>query len=375
MSQNPARPRLLIITPDFPPAHGGIQVMAHRLAQGMGGFDTSTVTLSSPDAARFDARAQLAVRRVGAHGAPHAARVALLNLAALAEAASFRPEATLSLHIVGSPAAVAIRAALGAPFVQYYHAKEIPARRRLAAFAADRADAVITVSGYCEQLIADTGAHPRQVRQIPGGVDLPTEAAPVQSERPTVVTVARLEDRYKGHDVMLEALARVRERVVDVQWVVVGDGPLRGELEARAGRLGLDGAVRFLGAVPDAERDLWLRRAALLAMPSRLPDDGRAGEGFGIVFMEAAVHGKPVVAGNVGGALSSVKDGETGLLVDPRDPAAVAEAIVRLLLDRELAGRLGAAGAARARELSWPAQAARVERVLLEQLHGSRTPA
>lgn len=375
MSQHTARPRLLIITPDFPPAHGGIQVMAYRLAEGMGGFDTRTVTLSPPAAARFDDRGRVAVRRVGVRRAPHAARVALMNFAALGEAASFRPQATLSLHIVGAPAAVAIRASLGAPFVQYYHAKEIPARRRLAAFAADRADAVITVSGYCEQLIADTGAHPKQVRQIPGGVDIPVAVAPAPSERPTVVTVARLEDRYKGHDVMLEALARVRETVADVQWVVVGDGPLRGELEARAGSLGLDGAVRFLGAVPDAERDLWLRRAAVLAMPSRLPDNGQAGEGFGIVFMEAAAYGKPVVAGNVGGALTSVKDGETGLLVDPRDPGAVAEAIVRLLLDRELAGRLGAAGAARAREFTWPAQAARVEQVLLEQLHGSRTPA
>lgn len=373
MSQHAPRPRLLIITPDFPPAHGGIQVMAHRLAQGMGGFDTRTVTLSPPGAPRPDDRGGPAVRRVGVRRAPHAVRVASMNLVALSEAASFRPQATLSLHIVGAPAAALIRAALGAPFVQYYHAKEIPPRRRLAAFAANRADVVITVSGYCEQLIADTGAHPRQVRQIPGGVDIPVEAAPAPSERPTVVTVARLEDRFKGHDVMLEALARVRERVADVQWVVVGDGSLRGELEACAQNLGLDGAVRFLGAVPDAERDLWLRRAALFAMPSRLPDDGQAGEGFGIAFMEAAAYGKPVVAGNVGGALTSVKDGETGLLVDPRDPRAVAEAIVRLLLDRELAGRLGAAGAAWAREFAWPAQAARVERVLLEQLHGSGT--
>ena len=102
--------------------------------------------------------------------------------------------------------------------------------------------------------------------------------------------------------------------------------------------------MRFLGAVSDAERDTWLRRADLLAMPSRLPGAGRAGEGFGIVYLEAGAYGKPVVAGNVGGALDAVRDGETGLLVDPADAHAVAEAIARLLLDPDLARRLGAGG-------------------------------
>ena len=87
-------------------------------------------------------------------------------------------------------------------------------------------------------------------------------------------------------------------------------------------------------------------RAQLLAMPSRLPAGGFAGEGFGIVYLEAGAYGKPVVAGNVGGALDAVRDGETGLLVDPLDPLAVAEAIATLLSDRELAGRLGEGGRA-----------------------------
>src|SRR5205085_5599291 len=88
----------------------------------------------------------------------------------------------------------------------------------------------------------------------------------------------------------------------------------------------------------------------------------------GIVFLEAAAFGKPVVAGNVGGALDAVSDGETGLLVEPRDPEAVAEAICRLLLDRDLAARLGSAGAARARSFAWPAIAERVEELLLRLL-------
>ncbi len=110
-------------------------------------------------------------------------------------------------------------------------------------------------------------------------------------------------------------------------------------------------------------------------MPSRLPAGGFAGEGFGIVYLEAGVFAKPVVAGNVGGALDAVIDGETGLLVDPDDPLAVAQAITTLLSDRQLAQRLGAGGAARAREFSWPLIVDRVEGALLETLHAQGRPA
>jgi glycosyltransferase involved in cell wall biosynthesis len=100
-------------------------------------------------------------------------------------------------------------------------------------------------------------------------------------------------------------------------------------------------------------------------MPSRLPPDG-GGEGFGIVYLEAGLHALPVVAGNVAGALDAVVDGETGLLVDPTDHVAVADAISSLILDPELAERLGRAGERRAREHSWPVIARRVEDLLLE---------
>jgi phosphatidylinositol alpha-1,6-mannosyltransferase len=127
-------------------------------------------------------------------------------------------------------------------------------------------------------------------------------------------------------------------------------------------------SIRFLGSVSDEQRNLWLRRADLLAMPSRLPGGGLAGEGFGIVYLEAGAYGKPVVAGNVGGAVDAVLDGQTGLLVDPTDPVAVGAAITKLLLDEQLARRLGSAGAQRARSFAWPVIVQRLEAVLLEQI-------
>jgi phosphatidyl-myo-inositol dimannoside synthase len=362
-----AKPRLLVLTPDFPPARGGIQILSHRLATGMPGFETRVVAADSPGAAEFDAAGELTVRRVKADRRLGGGRNIPLNGFAVAEALRFRPQATLSVHIVTSPAAAVINRALGAPTVQYFHAKEVGAKPRLARFAASRAQAAIAVSAYTAGLVATTGATP-PVSLIPPGVDLAAETEPVAEQRPTLLTIARLEDRYKGHDVILRALPLVRAAVPEVQWVVIGDGPLRSGLERLAAANGVADAVRFLGAVSDEERNSWLRRADALAMPSRLPDGGFAGEGFGIVYLEAGVYGKPVLAGNVGGALDAVADGESGLLVDPTDHLAVAEAATRLLLDRSLAERLGHAGAERARRFAWPEIGRRVEALLLEQL-------
>lgn len=342
--------------------------MMYRLAQGLDGFQIRVVALSSPGAARFDAGVGISVRRTGAPAWLGAGRIALLNALALAEALRFHPDVTLSAHTVTSPAAWTIRRTLGARTVQYFHAKEIGAKPKLSAFAVRHADEVIAVSAYTSSLIAATGVMSTAPILIPPGVDIPSDAEPLPAERPTVLTIARLEDRYKGHDVVIRALPVVRAMVPDVQWIVIGDGPLRPGLEQLARSEGVLDSVRFLGAVSDEERDSWLRRAHLLVMPSRLPDGQLAGEGFGIVYLEAGAYGKPVVAGNVAGALDSVVDGETGLLVDPTDHVDVANAITRLLLDPELAGRLGGAGAVRARSFAWPVICERVEAVLLEQL-------
>jgi phosphatidylinositol alpha-1,6-mannosyltransferase len=334
----------------------------------MSAFQTRVVTLDAEGARDFDATSGLAVRRVRAPARLGPGRNVALNAIAVREASAFRPQLTLSAHIVTSPAAAVIRRTLGARTVQYFYAKEIAHRPRLAAFAARRADAAISISSYTSSLLAAAGAASDALSLIPPGVDLPSDPSPQSWPRPTVLTISRLADRYKGHDVLVRALAAVRERVPDVEWVVVGDGPLRAELEALARSHGLADSVRFLGAASDEERDAWLRRADVLAMPSRLPGPGRAGEGFGIVYLEAGAFGKPVVAGNVAGAVDAVLEGESGLLVDPTDAAAVAEAIATLLLDEQLALRLGAGGASRAQSLAWPSIAAQVQQLLLEQL-------
>jgi phosphatidyl-myo-inositol dimannoside synthase len=362
-------PRILVVTPDFPPAAGGIQLVAHRVARHAERLRCRVVTLDGAGAARFDAGQYLDVVRVPAVGLDHRLSIARLNAAALREAVRFRAQAVLSVHIVLAPAVCALRRRMGLPFVQYLYANELIHRPRLLAFALRRAAAGIAVSRYTRELAAGLGADTSRVRVIPVGVDLPQGRLAERSPQPTIVTVARLDEPYKGHDTVIRALPLVRAAVPDVRWVVIGDGRLRPWLERLASAHGVAESTAFLGRVPDAERDAWLDRAHAFALPARVPAGG-GGEGFGIAFLEAGAHGLPVVAGNVGGARDAVVGGQTGLLVEPTDHVAVAAAITELLLDRARAEAIGRAGAARAGALAWPQVVRRVEDVILEVAHG-----
>ena len=367
MAAPPARPRALLVTPDFPPGRGGIQTLLHRLVANAGGFDWRVVAPGDPAAAAFDRDAGIDVVRAAPPRAGRVVSRGLLNAAALAQAARFRPDVVVSGHLVTSPAAAAIRRLLRVPVVQYLYALEVAAKPRLAAFAVRNADRTIAISRYTRDLARAAGADDDRIVVIPPGVDLPPAEANGVTPRegpPTVTTVARLSDRYKGHDVLVRALPLVRSRVPDARWVVVGDGPLRAHLEALASAHGVRDAVHFAGSVSDDERDRWLSSSDVFAMPSRLPADGLAGEGFGIVYLEAGARSVPVVAGDVGGALDAVVDGKTGLLVDPLDHVAVASAVTELMLDSDRAKRMGRAGAEHARTFAWPEVAAAVEDVL-----------
>jgi phosphatidyl-myo-inositol dimannoside synthase len=352
--------RVLLVTTDFPPDRGGIQQVAAQLARHLEA-DTRVVTLRN---------GWNGVRTPGVHRAWSPTRsgppaVAALNAAAVCNGLAAPPDVILSLHLFAAPAALALSRMLRRPWVQWVHAKEVPAKPALGRLALRRASVIVAVSDYSRSLALDAGADRRRVRIVSPGVDL-TQRAPSapRSERPTVLTVSRLADRYKGHDTLARAMPLVTARVPDAQWVVIGDGPLRAPIEALARSTGAQ--ARFVGSVSDEERNQWLDRAHVFSMPSRLPGGRFAGEGFGIVFLEAGLHELPVVAGNVSGARDAVINGKTGLLVDPTDHVAIAGALTDLLTNRELAMRLGRAGAAHARDHGWPAVAARVREVLDE---------
>jgi glycosyltransferase involved in cell wall biosynthesis len=188
-----------------------------------------------------------------------------------------------------------------------------------------RARATICASNALAEAAHELGAG--VVHVIPSGVDVP-EGVGEPAAPPEVLYAGRLSPE-KG---ILDLLAAADG---DVKLTVAGDGPLR------------DRVPQALGFVPHDELGPLYERAAVVAVPSHR-------EGFGVVCAEAMAYGRPVVAGAVGGLLDLVVDGETGLLVPPRDVAALREALHRLLADEELRRRLGENARRRVREhFSW----------------------
>jgi len=365
--------RILLPTPDYPPMPGGIQLLLERLVR-HSRFSYEIVTLGAlagPNRASTSNGVMRAPRFGG-----HRSEVGVLNMLTLGRAILRRPDVVLSGHIVTGPAALAVQALLGAPVIQYLYGDELRDRPGLSRLVAQRAKASVAISSHTRRLALALGAPADSIHLILPGVDPPVAPPPEPAPRetgaaPTIITVARLEDRYKGFDVMIQALPLIRARVPHARWVVVGDGSLRDELQAMVNSRGLAECVTFAGALSDEGRDGWLDRADVFVMPSRLmPGSLGGGEGFGIVYLEAGIHRLPCVAGNVGGSVDAVIDGETGLLVDPTDHVAVANALADLLLDPPLRLRLGRAGRARAEQLSWTHMAEEID-ALIERIVGA----
>jgi len=170
------------------------------------------------------------------------------------------------------------------------------------------------------------------------------EPAPARiPPRPNVVVCAGRLQPSKGQDVLIRALPRIKEACPDAAVEFLGGGPMMREYEDLAASLGVGEACRFLGAVPHPEARERMASAAAVALPSR-------SDAFPLVNIEAASVGTPVVGSAVGGVGEMVVDGETGLLVPPGDPAALAEKIILVLRGGELRRRLGQAARARFEE-------------------------
>lgn len=274
-----------------------------------------------------------------------------------------RPDAIVVAHPHLAYAGAIVAAVAARPLIVVAHGREVWEPCSVAVrWGLRRAAAVWPVSQFtAREVVAHQGVDAARVRVLHPGVEVPPPSDGARRD-PTVLAVARLttESAYKGIDTLLACWPTVRRSVPDAHLVIVGDGAARARLEAQA-----SAGVRFTGAITDADLADRYATAAVFALPSRArTGPGAEGDGFGLVYVEAALAGLPVVAGE-GGAAEAMVDGLTGLKVDPRDHATVAAAIIELLQDREHAAELGRAGHRRAvEEFSAAAFRARVRHAL-----------
>jgi glycosyltransferase involved in cell wall biosynthesis len=225
-----------------------------------------------------------------------------------------------------------------------------------------QAFAVTAASRHMLDRAADLGARPETLHLIPYGMDLSSfqpdqqaaarvrEALRLLPEDVLVLGIGRLIE-WKGFGYLIQAIPLAQEKVPNIRLVIAGDGDLRAELEAQAQRLGLEDRVTFVGSVQRRDVPGFFAAADMVVVPSIRHEAGFV-EALGYVVHEALATGTPVIASRVGGLPEVVGDGETGYLVEERDPEALAGAIATLASNQDLRMKMGVR--ARARALAEP---------------------
>ncbi|GIV97028.1 MAG: glycosyl transferase family 1 [Herpetosiphonaceae bacterium] len=333
-------------------------------------------------------KADVGIKKRVVLAAPLALSAGLLALLQLTAQAGFD---LVHAHwaIPNGPPALLAAQLRGLPLVVSLHGSDIYLAERmlpgaLVAWATLRRAAVVTAcSGDLAARSVGLGGPPGRTRVLPYGVDqhcfCPDPAAGLDFRRryglpqdaPLIIAWGRMVYK-KGFGFLIEAMPGIRKRYPEALLLLAGYGDLEEALRARASQLGLDGAVVFPGPIRRDELPAMINAADVVAVPSVHDQHGNV-DGLPNVLLEAMACGRPIVASAVAGIPSVIECERHGLLVPEGDATALAEASLRLLDDRALGRRLGAAARRRIEEeLNWTAYAERLEHIYESVLESNR---
>ena len=290
--------------------------------------------------------------------ARHLSRARFLIRAAQAGARHY--DVIIANHVALAPVAAMMKLAFRTPYWVVCHSTEVwwgtsPWRHA----ALKNADLILPVSRYTGEVVKTlNGIQASRVKvlynAIPDGFTTLLQEAPsasiqgLKQNGPLLLSVCSLiqGNEFKGVDTVLRTLPAILQRYPQLRYVVVGEGAIRPSLESMAADMGLAKNVSFVGEISNAELGELYRGCDVFVLPSRGQEQqGQVGgEGFGRVYVEAALAARPVISSRSGGAAEAVQDGETGFLVDPTSTEEIAKAVLALLDDPERAAAMGAAG-------------------------------
>lgn len=335
--------RTLVVTNDFPPRRGGIESFVLSLCRDLPADQVVVYTATMPGSDAVDADLDFPVVRDP--------RSMLLPTRRLAHAVEQTFRAYDCDEVVFGAAAPLgllaprLRRAGARRIVGLTHGHEVwwaavPGARRVLRRIGDGADTLTYVSEYCRQRIAaalsptaaarmrrlSPSVDERRFNEDVDGTQRRGELG-IDPSRPVVLAASRLVKR-KGHDILVRAWPQVLAVHPDALLLVVGDGPRRAALERMVGRRQLHRSVRLLPGVPWESMPELYAAADLFALPCRTRRFGLEPEAFGIVFLEAAACGLPIIVGDSGGAPETLRPGTEGCVVDPRSVDDVARAII-----------------------------------------------
>jgi phosphatidylinositol alpha-1,6-mannosyltransferase len=370
---------MLLVTNDFPPRAGGIQQYCHNLVSQLPPDDVVVYAPAWRGAAEFDAAQPFRVVR-------HPTSKMLPGRAVTERAIALAREVQPQVVVFGAAfplglVAGRITRATGVPCVGWTHGVEVavgrvPLVRGLMARVAGDLRLVTAVSNWSAARVRRAVRGRCPVELLVSGVDAGVYHPGVDGvevrrrhglgDAPVCVCVSRLVPR-KGQDVLIKAWPQVVGRVPDARLLLVGGGPYERRLRRLVSASPVADRIALTGEVPWADLPAHYAAGDVFAMPCRTRWLGLDLEALGVVFLEAAATGLPVVAGRSGGAPETVSEGATGHVVDGRRADQVGRAVAELLADPARATAMGAAGRRRVEaEFSWPAVAARFSKLLTE---------
>lgn len=355
--------RVMIVTNDFPPRQGGIETFVATIAGGLPAGQIVVYTSRTLGQERYDARLPYPVLRDPTSMLVPSPSVRRRVVAAFGEQGCDRVifGAAAPLGLLAAP----LRAAGAERIIAITHGHElwwarVPAARRALRRIGDGCDALTYLGDYTRRVIAGalTPAAAQRMVRMPPGVDTavfrPAASGDdddrrrlrttwgIEADAPVLICVGRLTPR-KGQDTLVAAWPEVVAALPAARLVITGPGDDR-SLRSSAERLGVANRIVFTGGVPHAQTPGFFAAADVFASPCRDRHAGLEVEGLGIVFLEASACGLPVIVGRSGGAVDTVRDGITGVVVDPNDVRAVAASAIDLLGNPVRAAEMGRAG-------------------------------
>lgn len=214
-----------------------------------------------------------------------------------------------------------------------------------------RADAIVTVSELSKKIITDKITDPRitqKIRIVLNGIDFDEskflskenslKVLPQLKDRRIIFTIGRL-IKAKGHDVVIHAIHELKQKFPNILYIIAGEGPESESLREIVGKLKLNDHVHFAGYISDEMREAYYGASDLFVMAGRWTPNFV--EMFGVVFIEAGIRGKAVIGTRVGGIPEAIFDNKTGFIIEPENPAVLAEKISLLLEDETLRNTMG----------------------------------
>lgn len=244
-------------------------------------------------------------------------------------------------------------------YVIFFHGLDfsLACRRRRKHFLMKRiltkAQLIICANRYTLEEVKKYYPHIARVEVVNPGVDVDmvSPSSVVKTpDRFELITVGRLVKR-KGVDMTLQAVAQLKPLIPELHYTIIGNGPDKEYIQDIIRELRIESSVTLVTDASDSDKINYLNQSDIFVMPTR--DINGDYEGFGIVYLEAGLYKKPVIAGRSGGVEDAVNNNVNGLLVNGEDYTEIAQAIIRLYNDEALRIRLGQAGYERSLESSW----------------------